>query len=137
MQLLIFRQDAPVISPHLAHLEAEPYRASGLVLWHKPDMGPRRLSVRYALQSGLSSSLLLACASDAQKPHIACFAVQLIYQACNRILARDIGAAGGNKQAMQRGDPVFASPFEIVRERQDRILKALCLPCRPTVFLLF
>jgi hypothetical protein len=32
LQLLIFRQDAPVISPHSAHWAAEPYRASGLVL---------------------------------------------------------------------------------------------------------
>jgi len=31
LQLLIFRQDAPVISPHPAHLAAEPYRAGGLV----------------------------------------------------------------------------------------------------------
>ena len=35
MQLLIFRQDAPVISPHSALLATEPYRASGLVLWRK------------------------------------------------------------------------------------------------------
>jgi hypothetical protein len=33
LQLLIFRQGAPPISLHLAHLMAEPYRASGLVLW--------------------------------------------------------------------------------------------------------
>jgi hypothetical protein len=32
LQLLIFRQDAPVISPHSELLAAEPYRASGLVL---------------------------------------------------------------------------------------------------------
>jgi hypothetical protein len=32
LQLLIFRQDAPLISPHTAQLAAEPYRASGLVL---------------------------------------------------------------------------------------------------------
>ena len=38
MQLLIFRQDAPVISPHPARLAAEPYRASGLVLWHVRDI---------------------------------------------------------------------------------------------------
>jgi hypothetical protein len=31
LQLLIFRQDAPLISPHPTHLVAEPYRASGLV----------------------------------------------------------------------------------------------------------
>jgi hypothetical protein len=31
LQLLIFRQDAPLISPHPAQLAAEPYRASGLV----------------------------------------------------------------------------------------------------------
>ena len=31
MQLLIFRQDAPLISPQPALLAAEPYRASGLV----------------------------------------------------------------------------------------------------------
>jgi hypothetical protein len=37
LQLLIFRQDAPVISLHLAHSAAEPYRASGLVLWVKAD----------------------------------------------------------------------------------------------------
>lgn len=30
LQLLIFRQDAPLISP--AHLAADPYHASGLVL---------------------------------------------------------------------------------------------------------
>jgi hypothetical protein len=35
LQLLIFRQDAPLISPHPAHLAAEPYRASGLVHWRK------------------------------------------------------------------------------------------------------
>ena len=35
MQLLIFRQDVPLISPNPAHLAAEPYRASGLVLWRK------------------------------------------------------------------------------------------------------
>jgi hypothetical protein len=34
LQLLIFRQDAPLISPDPAHLAAEPYRASGLVHWH-------------------------------------------------------------------------------------------------------
>jgi hypothetical protein len=35
LQLLIFRQDAPLISPHAPHLAEEPYRASGLVLWHE------------------------------------------------------------------------------------------------------
>jgi hypothetical protein len=35
LQLLIFRQDAPLISPHPAHLAVEPYRASGLVRWRK------------------------------------------------------------------------------------------------------
>src|SRR5437660_9364684 len=38
VQLLIFRQDAPLISPHPAHLAAEPYRASGLVLWREADV---------------------------------------------------------------------------------------------------
>jgi hypothetical protein len=38
LQLLIFRQDTPLISPHPAHLVAEPYRASGLVLWRKADI---------------------------------------------------------------------------------------------------
>ena len=43
LQLLIFRQGAPLISPHPAHLAAEPYRASGLVQWHFSDMsGPLR-----------------------------------------------------------------------------------------------
>jgi len=35
LQLLIFRQDAPAISPHPAQLAVEPYRASGLVPWRK------------------------------------------------------------------------------------------------------
>ena len=65
------------------------------------------------------------------------FAMQLIDEASNRILARNIGTAGGNKQAMQRSDPVFTVPFEIVHERQDRIPKGFCLPYRPSVFLLF
>jgi len=30
-----FRKDAPLISPHPTQLVAEPYRASGLVLWRK------------------------------------------------------------------------------------------------------
>jgi hypothetical protein len=30
--------DAPVISPHPAHLAAEPYRASDLVRWHETDL---------------------------------------------------------------------------------------------------
>jgi len=38
LQLLIFRQDAPVISPHPARLAAEPYRASGLVQCAEPDL---------------------------------------------------------------------------------------------------
>ena len=32
------RQDVPLISPHTAQLAAEPYRASGLVLWRKADI---------------------------------------------------------------------------------------------------
>jgi hypothetical protein len=46
LQLLIFRQDAPVISPHPADLAAEPYRASGLVLWHETDQSAWPYDVR-------------------------------------------------------------------------------------------
>jgi hypothetical protein len=45
LQLLIFRQDAPLISPHPAHLAAELYRASGLVLWPKADVTARSTDV--------------------------------------------------------------------------------------------
>jgi len=41
LQLLVFRQDAPLISPHPAQLVAEPYRASGLVQWHETDQAGR------------------------------------------------------------------------------------------------
>jgi hypothetical protein len=44
LQLLIFRQDAPLISPHTAQLAAEPYRASGLVPWREAVMGCRPTS---------------------------------------------------------------------------------------------
>ena len=53
MQLLIFRQDAPLISPHPAHLAAEPYRASGLVRWHKCEVPAASSNVRVRGQSGI------------------------------------------------------------------------------------
>jgi len=53
LQLLIFRQDAPLISPHTAQLAAEPYRASGLVLWRNAavDSIQRRISLAFVCWS--------------------------------------------------------------------------------------
>jgi hypothetical protein len=49
LQLLIFRQDAPLISPHPAHLAAEPYRASGLVLWREAVIRSKECILAFGL----------------------------------------------------------------------------------------
>jgi hypothetical protein len=63
--------------------------------------------------------------------------MQLIDQNSKRVLAWNLGTAGGKEQAMQRRDWFFAAPFVIVHKRQDRVPKGFRLLRRPSVFLLF
>jgi hypothetical protein len=55
--LQLLRQDAPLISPHTAQLAAEPYRASGLVHWHKADVLKASPDVRFWAKCGHHSPL--------------------------------------------------------------------------------
>ena len=95
------------------------------------------LSPLWAPKRTLARFLLATRAGGPQKRGFARFAVQLVDQTRKRVLARNIGTAGGNEQAMQRRDRVFAAPFVIVDERQDPVSKGIRLLCRPSVFLLF
>ena len=79
------------------------------------------LSPLCAAKRTLATSLLATRAGGPQERRFTRFAVQLVDQTRKRVLARNIGTAGGNEQAMQRRDRVFAAPFVIVDERQDRV----------------
>src|SRR5258706_5062901 len=104
-------------------------RFSPLALFGPHEMSD--LSPECAPKRTLARSLLATRAGCPQKRRFARFAVQLVDQTRKRVLARNIGTAGGNEQAMQRRDRVFAAPFVIVDERQDRVSQRIALLCRP------
>ena len=77
-----------------------------------------------------------ACAArgDPKKPGLARFIVQMVDQTSKRILARNLGMAGGNEHTMQCRNRVFTVPFVIMDERHDRVPGTVCFVGLPLIF---